>query len=161
VVTLHRPSNIDDKDTLRGIMEALIRISEDMPVIFPAHPRTKKTIESFGMMDQINGSGIEMLPPLPYMSFLKLWKDASLVLTDSGGMQEETTALGVPCFTVRENTERPVTIDEGTNILVGTTKQGILSEYEAFRNGASKKGRVPELWDRKAAVRIVKTILDF
>ena len=160
VVTLHRPSNVDDKDVLCGIMEALIRISEDMPVVFPAHPRTKKNIETFGLMDRINASGIEMLPPLPYMSFLQLWKDASLVLTDSGGLQEETTALGVPCFTIRENTERPVTIDEGTNVLVGTTKRGILSEYEAFRNGASKKGRVPELWDGKAAIRIVESILN-
>ena len=160
VVTLHRPSNVDDKETLCGIMEALMRISEDMPVIFPAHPRTKKNIETFGLMGRINASGIEMLPPLPYMAFLRLWKDASLVLTDSGGLQEETTALGVPCFTIRENTERPVTIDEGTNILVCTTKQGILSEYEAFRNGASKKGRVPELWDGKAAIRIVETILN-
>ena len=160
VVTLHRPSNVDDKDVLCGIMEALIRISEDMPVVFPAHPRTKKNIETFGLMDRINASGIEMLPPLPYMSFLQLWKDARLVMTDSGGLQEETTALGVPCFTIRENTERPVTIDEGTNILVGTTKRGILSEYEAFRNGASKKGRVPELWDGKAAIRIVESILN-
>ncbi|MDD5723558.1 MAG: UDP-N-acetylglucosamine 2-epimerase (non-hydrolyzing) [Syntrophales bacterium] len=159
VVTLHRPSNVDDKETLFGIIEALIRISEDMPVIFPAHPRTKKTIEAFGLMGRINASGIEMLPPLPYMLFLQLWKDASLVLTDSGGLQEETTALGVPCFTIRENTERPVTIDEGTNILVGTTKQGILSEYEAFRSGASKKGRVPELWDGKAAERIVDLLI--
>jgi len=159
VVTLHRPSNVDDKDTLRGIMEALIRISEDMPVMFPAHPRTKKNIESFGLMNNINSSGIEMLPSLPYMAFLQLWKDASLVLTDSGGLQEETTALGVPCFTIRENTERPVTIDEGTNVLVGTTKQGILSEYTAFRNGTSKKGRVPELWDGKAAERIVDLLI--
>ena len=161
VVTLHRPSNVDDKGTLCGIMEALMRISEDMPVKFPVHPRTMKTIEAFGLMESINASGIEILPPLPYMAFLRLWKDASLVLTDSGGLQEETTALGIPCFTIRENTERPVTIDEGTNILVGTTKQGILSAYEAFRNGASKKGRVPELWDGKAAERIVNTILDF
>ncbi len=159
VVTLHRPSNVDDKGTLCGIMEALMRISEDMPVKFPVHPRTMKTIEAFGLMESINASGIEILPPLPYMAFLRLWKDASLVLTDSGGLQEETTALGIPCFTIRENTERPVTIDEGTNILVGTTKQGILSAYEAFRNGDSKKGRVPELWDGKAAERIVETIL--
>lgn len=89
------------------------------------------------------------------MSFLKLWKDASLVLTDSGGLQEETTALGVPCFTIRENTERPVTIEEGTNILVGTTKDGILGAYEVFKNGGAKKGRIPELWDGKAAERIV------
>ena len=117
--------------------------------------------EAFGLMDCISASGIEILPPLPYMSFLKLWRDASLVLTDSGGLQEETTALGVPCFTIRENTERPVTIDEGTNILVGTRKEGILSEYETFRSGTSKKGRVPKLWDGRSAERIIDAILDF
>jgi UDP-N-acetylglucosamine 2-epimerase (non-hydrolysing) len=127
VVTLHRPSNVDSRGTLAGIVEALLRISEDMPVIFPVHPRTRKKIEDFGLLESIEVSNIEFLSPISYMSFLNLWKDASLVLTDSGGLQEETTALGVPCFTIRENTERPVTIEEGTNTLVGAGKEGILS----------------------------------
>jgi UDP-N-acetylglucosamine 2-epimerase len=102
---------------------------------------------------------VHLLPPLPYNFFLKLYKDASLVLTDSGGLQEETTALGIPCFTIRENTERPVTIEEGTNTLVGTSAEGILSEFEKFKRGETKKGRVPELWDGKASERIVDILL--
>ncbi len=159
VVTLHRPSNVDDRKTLGGILDALARISEDMPVIFPVHPRTRKNIEEFDQLKLINDSNIELLPPMPYVDFLKLWKYASLVLTDSGGLQEETTALGIPCFTIRENTERPVTIEEGTNTLVGTSKAGILAAYEEFKNGGGKSGRVPELWDGKAAQRIVTTLL--
>jgi len=155
VVTLHRPSSVDHKEMLTGILEALRCISEDMPVIFPAHPRTRKNIEEFDLFNLVDGSNIDLLPPMAYVPFLKLWKDASLVLTDSGGLQEETTALGVPCFTIRENTERPVTIEQGTNTLVGITKDGILGAYEVFKNGGSKKGRIPELWDGKAAERIV------
>jgi len=161
VVTLHRPSNVDDRDTLSGIMDALVQISKDMPIFFPIHPRTKNNLEAFNLMDKIDGKDFELLPPLPYMKFLRLWKDASLVLTDSGGLQEETTALGIPCFTIRENTERPVTIEEGTNTLVGTSRQGILAAYEGFKNSGSKKGRVPELWDGRTATRIVETILDW
>lgn len=155
VVTLHRPSNVDREQTLRGIISALSRISQDMKVIFPIHPRTKKQIDAFGLISLIRENGIQLVSPMPYMSFLRLWKGASLVLTDSGGLQEETTALGVPCFTIRENTERPVTIDEGTNTLVGTTEQGILSAYEAFRNGQTKRGRIPHLWDGHTAKRII------
>jgi len=158
VATLHRPSNVDSRGTLSGIVEALLRISEDMPVIFPVHPRTRKKIEDFGLLGSIESSNIEFLSPMPYVSFLKLWKDASLVLTDSGGLQEETTVLGVPCFTIRENTERPVTIEEGTNILVGAGKEGILSAYDEFRRNGGKKGQVPELWDGKAAERIVEIL---
>ena len=156
VVTLHRPSNVDDKDTLRGIIEALIHISEGMPVIFPVHPRTIKNIETFGLIDRINGSGIEMLPPLPYMPFLQLWKDAAVVITDSGGLQEETTALGVPCLTLRENTERPITVLEGTNKLVKIDE--LEHEVEEILKGNGKKGKVPDLWDGKAAGRIVSIL---
>lgn len=159
VVTLHRPSNVDNKATLRGIMEAFIRISEDMPVFFPAHPRTRKNIEEFRLLKIVNSSNIKLLPPLPYMEFLKLWKDAALVLTDSGGLQEETTALGVPCFTIRKNTERPVTIEEGSNTLVGTTSSGILDAYEILKKGEKKKFNVPKYWDGKAAERIVKILI--
>ncbi len=125
VVTLHRPSNVDKKGTCQGIIEALIEISEDLPIVFPVHPRTKKNLESFGLMELVNDSNIKLLPPQPYIEFLRLWKDAVVVFTDSGGIQEETTALGIPCFTIRENTERPITIEEGTNIFVGNKKENI------------------------------------
>jgi UDP-N-acetylglucosamine 2-epimerase (non-hydrolysing) len=159
VVTLHRPSNVDDRNNLGGILNALARISEDMPVIFPVHPRARKSIEEFGHLKLINDSNIELLPPMSYVDFMKLWKDASLVLTDSGGLQEETTALGIPCFTIRANTERPVTIEEGTNTLVGTTGDSILSAYEKFKSKGPKKGRVPQYWDGKAAQRILGLLM--
>jgi UDP-N-acetylglucosamine 2-epimerase (non-hydrolysing) len=159
VVTLHRPSNVDDQSTLAGILEALILISEDMPIVFPVHPRTRKNIEEFDHLNLIKRSNVELLPPMPYTNFLKLWKDASLVLTDSGGLQEETTALGIPCFTIRDNTERPVTIKEGTNTLVGTTRGSILSAYEKFKNKGPKKGKVPKYWDGKAAQRILDILI--
>jgi len=158
VITLHRPSNVDKKITFSKIIEALTVISGDMQIVFPAHPRTKKNIELFGLTDLINSSNIKLLPPQPYMDFLKLWKNASLVLTDSGGLQEETTALGIPCFTIRNNTERPITIEEGTNSLVGTTKESILSTYNSFKNNDLKKGRIPQFWDGKASQRIVSVL---
>jgi UDP-N-acetylglucosamine 2-epimerase (non-hydrolysing) len=159
IVTLHRPSNVDNKITLQDIIEALVTISQDMPIIFPAHPRTIKNIKRFGLYDIMHGYDIKMTAPLPYLDFLRLWRDADLVFTDSGGLQEETTVLNVPCFTIRENTERPVTIEEGTNTLVGTSKTRILSAYQKFKNEGGKKGRVPELWDGKAAQRIVTAML--
>lgn len=158
VVTLHRPSNVDNREKLRELLLALVKISEDMPVIFPIHPRTSKNIEEFGFTELIRRSDISLIAPLSYMPFLMLWKDAALVLTDSGGLQEETTALGIPCFTIRENTERPVTITEGTNILVGTDHDGIMAAYGRFTKGEIKGGRVPELWDGKAAQRIMKVL---
>lgn len=160
VVTLHRPSNVDDRERLLEIMTALAEISGDMPLVFPVHPRTSRSIEEFGLTSLVRRSNLYLTASLSYMSFLAVWKDASLVLTDSGGLQEETTALGVPCFTIRENTERPVTIDEGTNTLVGTTGKGIKEAYRRFRDGDIKKGRIPEFWDGKAAERIAKVILN-
>lgn len=120
VLTLHRPANVDSKAKLLDILKAIARISEEMPIFFPCHPRTAKSIERFKLKEWIDKTGIRLLPPLSYLPFLSLWKDATLILTDSGGIQEETTALGIPCFTIRDNTERPVTITEGTNTLVGT-----------------------------------------
>jgi UDP-N-acetylglucosamine 2-epimerase (non-hydrolysing) len=159
VVTLHRPSNVDDRNTLAGILKALVRISADMPVIFPVHPRTKKNIEVFNLEKIVNDSNVKLVNPMPYIEFLTLWKDAFLVLTDSGGLQEETTALGIPCLTIRENTERPITIEEGTNRLVGTTGEGILSAYEQLKSIGPLKGKVPKYWDGKSAGRILNVLI--
>ena len=158
VVTLHRPSNVDNKEKLSGILDALVEISKDMPIHFPIHPRTEKNIQRFNIKDRLDGAEIKLRSPMSYFDFLALWKNAKLVLTDSGGLQEETTALGVPCFTLRENTERPITIEEGSNTLVGTTKRGILDTYYASKNGSRLNWKIPELWDGKTAKRIVKTL---
>ncbi|MHC1725152.1 MAG: UDP-N-acetylglucosamine 2-epimerase [Syntrophobacteraceae bacterium] len=121
----------------------------------PVHPRTRQKMEKFGLLGELSRAPIHLLPPLSYQEFLRTWKDASLVMTDSGGLQEETTALGVPCFAIRDNTERPITLEEGTNTLVGTKMDGILAAYEVFRNGGSKACRIPDYWDGKASQRIV------
>ena len=155
VVTLHRPSNVDDEATMRRIAEALVTVSAQLPLIFPVHPRTRGNLEKSGID---LGSNVALVRPLAYMEFLNLWKDAAVVLTDSGGLQEETTALGVPCVTIRENTERPVTVDEGTNVLVGTDPLKIVSEARKILKGEGKAGRRPELWDGHAAARIVELL---
>jgi UDP-N-acetylglucosamine 2-epimerase (non-hydrolysing) len=156
VLTLHRPSNVDEEEKFREIMGALAVIAADLPIYFPVHPRTQQRLEAIGLL--AGTENIHLLPPLPYKAFLRLWKEAALVLTDSGGMQEETTALGIPCLTLRDNTERPSTIEEGTNILAGTRAATILAAYESFKTSGRKKGRVPELWDGKAAERIVAVL---
>lgn len=155
VVTLHRPSNVDDKEMMSRISGALREIATEIPLIFPVHPRTRKNLESFGID---LGEKITLVGPQGYMPFLNLWKDASIVLTDSGGLQEETTALGVPCLTIRENTERPITVDEGSNVLVGTDPERIVAEARKTLQGQGKRGRRPALWDGKAAERIVAII---
>ena len=152
VVTLHRPSNVDDEVTLHGIASALREISAKLPLIFPVHPRTRGNLEKFGLD---LGPNVLLTKPLSYMEFLNLWKDAALIMTDSGGLQEETTALGIPCLTLRENTERPVTADEGSNVLVGPNPARILEEAAKVLAGQGKQGRRPALWDGKAAERIV------
>ena len=157
-VTLHRPSNVDDRDALGNIIGALAEISRSVPLIFPVHPRTRARIAEFNIPLP---DSIHLLAPLPYMEFLNLWKDAAFVLTDSGGLQEETTALGVPCLTARENTERPITISKGTNILVGTDRNAIVNAAMAALNGPAKAHQTPPLWDGKAAERIAKIIHDF
>ena len=152
VVTLHRPSNVDEPEVLRDIVSALRNISSTLPLVFPVHPRTAKNIESFGID---LGENITVTKPLSYMDFLNLWRDAVVVLTDSGGLQEETTALGVPCLTLRENTERPITVEEGTNRLVGTSAINIEAAfYDVLKQQHSKK-RCPELWDGRSAERII------
>jgi UDP-N-acetylglucosamine 2-epimerase (non-hydrolysing) len=157
VVTLHRPSNVDDAVVLQGLLKALGEISIDLPLIFPVHPRTRQRLEA---MTADISSSIHFLPPLAYMDFLNVWKDAALVLTDSGGLQEETTALGVPCLTLRENTERPVTIDEGTNILVGTDPERIVQAARQHLAAPPKGGKKPEKWDGRASERIVSALAD-
>lgn len=155
VVTLHRPSNVDSAEALGRVALALRTVSEELPLVFPVHPRTRNNIERHGIS---MGPGVELMAPLPYMAFLNLWKDATVVLTDSGGLQEETTALGVPCVTLRENTERPVTVDEGSNVLAGTQPEAIIAAARAAIRGESRRGRRPALWDGKAALRIVEVL---
>ena len=157
VLTLHRPSNVDNRDTFEKIWEALTEISGDIPILFPAHPRTKSRIEEF----KVTTNRITTIDPIGYMDMLHTVRGATLVLTDSGGLQEETTVLGVPCITIRENTERPSTIEIGTNYLVGTDPERILSVARQILDGNAKKGKVPPLWDGKAAERIVDVILDY
>lgn len=152
VVTLHRPSNVDDAQTMARIAGALKTISSELPLIFPVHPRTRGNLQRFGID---LGTNVVLVGPRAYMEFLNLWKDAAVVLTDSGGLQEETTALGVPCITIRENTERPVTVDEGTNMLVGTDPARIVEEAGKVLAGRGKQGCRPALWDGLAAERIV------
>lgn len=155
VLTLHRPSNVDDPDMMRQIAGALTTIAAELPLIFPVHPRTRANLEKFGID---LGPNVTLMGPQGYMSFLNLWKDAALVLTDSGGLQEETTALGMACVTVRENTERPVTVDEGSNVLAGTDPARIIAEARKILAGQGKQGRRPHLWDGQAAQRIVAVL---
>ncbi len=156
VITLHRPSNVDSLETLASLAGALREIATELPLIFPLHPRTRSNLEKFSVD---LGPNITLMGPQSYMAFLHLWKDAAVVLTDSGGLQEETTALGVPCITLRENTERPVTVEEGSNILAGTDPTRIMSEVRKVLKGGHKQGRRPHLWDGKAAERIVGVLV--
>ncbi len=155
VVTLHRPSNVDSAEMMARIGGALKEIAADLPLLFPVHPRTRANLEKFGVD---LGPNITLVGPQGYMAFLNLWKDAVAVLTDSGGLQEETTALGVPCITIRENTERPVTVEEGTNVLAGTDPARIVAETRKVMRGEGKQGRRPALWDGRAAERIVRIL---
>ncbi len=160
VMTLHRPSNVDRPETFRAIIDALEIIQNDLPIIFPVHPRTRKTIDRVLPPERLSAlPGLRLTAPVGYLDFLKLMADARLVLTDSGGIQEETTILRVPCLTIRENTERPVTCEMGTNRLAGVTTETILAAYRQFTAGGRKQGEVPPLWDGKAAERIVEILL--
>jgi UDP-N-acetylglucosamine 2-epimerase (non-hydrolysing) len=154
LVTLHRPANVDDSVTLKGILESLLDVSRDLKVIFPAHPRTRQRISEFGL----NLGQLLLLDPLPYIDCLALQTRATVVITDSGGIQEETTYLGIPCLTVRENTERPITISLGTNVLVGRDRGKLSSELSRVLDGKAKKGTIPPLWDGKAGERIAEIV---
>jgi UDP-N-acetylglucosamine 2-epimerase (non-hydrolysing) len=155
VVTLHRPSNVDARDALGRIGIMLRNIAQRIPLVFPVHPRTRIGLDKFGIS---LGERVVLTGPLPYMDFLNLWKDAKLVLTDSGGLQEETTVLGVPCVTVRENTERPITVEQGTNVVAGTDPEKVRIEAFKILEGRGKHGQRPELWDGKAAERVVSIL---
>jgi UDP-N-acetylglucosamine 2-epimerase (non-hydrolysing) len=155
LVTLHRPANVDDGGRLKGILESLLEVNRDLSVVFPAHPRTRKRIEDFGL----NAGQLRVLDPLPYVDFLGLQSRATVVITDSGGIQEETTYLGVPCLTVRENTERPITVSMGTNVLVGRDREKLRTELSRVLAGRAKKGTVPPLWDGHAGERIAEILV--
>jgi UDP-N-acetylglucosamine 2-epimerase (non-hydrolysing) len=157
---LHRPSNVDDKATLIRLFKALKSIQGHIKVIYPCHPRARRKITEFGLGAESNNGSFLMTDPLGYLDFLHLMSNARLVLTDSGGIQEETTVLGIPCITLRENTERPITIMEGTNVIVGSDANKILRESLKIINGKVKTAKIPELWDGQAAKRIVKILLD-
>ncbi|NMG28309.1 non-hydrolyzing UDP-N-acetylglucosamine 2-epimerase [Aromatoleum evansii] len=155
VVTLHRPSNVDHPDTLGPIVDALRNISARLPLVFALHPRTRANLERFDMLNRLDAQGFLVLPPQGYLEMLGLMAGATMVLTDSGGIQEETTALGVPCLTIRENTERPITVEQGTNTVVGIDPAALRAAADAVLDGGGKRGRVPEYWDGRAAERIV------
>jgi UDP-N-acetylglucosamine 2-epimerase (non-hydrolysing) len=153
VLTLHRPSNVDKRETLEPLVDALIEISEKLPIVFPVHPRTRAKIAEFGLQQTIDTSDLRLIEPLGYLDFLSLYSQAKFVMTDSGGLQEETTYLGIPCLTIRENTERPVTLELGTNRLIRATeslKQAALDLLDATPSSKI----IPPLWDGKVAVRI-------
>lgn len=154
VVTLHRPSNVDDPATLSALMRVLVEVAARLPLVFVLHPRTRANLERFGLAGLLDPARIAVLPPQGYLEMLGLMAGATAVLTDSGGLQEETTALGVPCLTLRENTERPITIEQGTNTMVGRDRDAILRNVDEILAGRGKRGRVPELWDGRAAERI-------
>ena len=154
VVTLHRPSNVDDANTLRALLGVLGNVAQQVPLVFVLHPRTRSNIERFGLGELVDPARMALLPPQGYLEMLGLMSEATLVLTDSGGLQEETTALGVPCLTVRDNTERPITVEQGTNTLVGRDRVAILRGVAEILRGQGKRGRIPELWDGRAADRI-------
>ena len=159
-MTLHRPSNVDERDTLEGICSGLEELGKSIAIVLPLHPRTRKMLETFGLLKRLRAAkGIRLCEPVSYIDSLSLMSGASFVLTDSGGIQEETTVLGVPCLTLRDNTERPVTVLEGTNEVIGSSGPAIISHANRLLAGDRKEGRIPELWDGKASGRIVDALL--
>ncbi len=159
LVTLHRPSNVDDPENFQKILDAFEVIQKDIPIIFPIHPRTEKNIKKFGMEDKVEKlHNLRLLPPIGYLDFMQLSHNCKFIMTDSGGIQEETTFLKIPCLTLRENTERPVTATIGTNEVVGTDTQKIISNAQKILAGDWKKGEIPPLWDGKAGERIVEVL---
>lgn len=161
VVTLHRPANVDDAKVLEGLLDVLIEISADLPLVFPVHPRTKSRLESFGLDKKLDSAGnVICLGPQGYNDFLCMTSQAKVIVTDSGGLQEESTALGVPCLTMRPNTERPITVTEGTSTLVGSDAAKLKLHLQEVIAGTYKQGTCPKLWDGKAAERIAQILVD-
>jgi UDP-N-acetylglucosamine 2-epimerase (non-hydrolysing) len=161
LMTLHRPSNVDDPLRLRSLMETTVRISNHLPVIFPLHPRTRAMLTHFGLRAMLDTPRVACLPPLGYLDMLGVMKSASVVLTDSGGVQEETTALAIPCLTLRDNTERPVTVNEGSNAIAGRDPAVILALCRDILQYGGKAGRIPQYWDGHAADRIASAIAEW
>jgi UDP-N-acetylglucosamine 2-epimerase (non-hydrolysing) len=157
VLTLHRPSNVDDEGSLLTVLDAIACIERDVPVIFPVHPRTRGRLEP--VLQRSRRRALSLVEPAPYLDFVQLMAHAVCVLTDSGGIQEETTALDVPCLTLRTNTERPITVTAGTNRIVGVDAGRVAAAWAAIRQGTWPAGRLPELWDGKAAERIVRVLV--
>ena len=169
-MTLHRPSNVDNRKDLNSVVKGLKKVAEQLPVVFPCHPRTEAKLKEFGLWDAFLSpehaeesldSGLILLPPLGYNNFLYLWKDAVVVLTDSGGLQEETTALNIPCLTLRENTERPVTVEVGSNELVGRDMLRVEEAVTEILKGEAQQSQVPKLWDGRASERIMEIITKY
>ena len=158
VVTLHRPANVDTAETLSSLLDVLVETSRQLPLVFPVHPRTRRRIEEFGLTCKLHEGRLADLPPLGYLDFLALTSQAAVIVTDSGGLQEESTALGIPCLTARPNTERPITVEEGTSTLVGNDPEELRVCLRAVLNGSYKRGRCPALWDGCAAKRIAQLI---
>ena len=156
LVTLHRPANVDDSETLRNILKSLLEINQSIDVVFPVHPRTRQRIEEFGHKP----GNLHLYGPLPYIEFLALQRRASVVITDSGGIQEETTYLGVPCLTLRDSTERPITVEVGSNVVVGHDRNRLTAELSKILRGEFKKGAIPPLWDGHAGERIASFLHD-
>lgn len=154
LVTLHRPSNVDDPATLADLLATLAQVAQRLPLVFAMHPRTRAQIERCGLQGALDPARVAVLPPQGYLEMLGLLAGATLVLTDSGGVQEETTALGVPCLTLRDSTERPITVEQGSNLVVGRDRGAILAAVDDIVAGRGKRGRVPEGWDGQAAGRI-------
>jgi len=158
ILTLHRPANVDNRERLKRISEAIREVSRRIPIVFPAHPRTKRNIEKFGLNALIEDEHIQIIKPLGYLDFLKLMMNARFVMTDSGGIEPETTVLGIPCLTMLDSTAWVETVNQGTNTLVGDENQKITTEAFKILDGQEKKGSVPELWDGKTAERIVNIL---
>jgi UDP-N-acetylglucosamine 2-epimerase (non-hydrolysing) len=158
---MHRPSNVNDPATLAAIVDVLVQMSDDIPLVFPIHPRTRAAITLAGLDDRLEkASNLQLLDPLGYLSFLSLTSQARVIVTDSGGLQEESTALGIPCLTLRSNTERPVTVEMGTSTLIGSDANKLRSCLRDVLEGRYKSGSCPELWDGRAAERIADLLVN-
>jgi UDP-N-acetylglucosamine 2-epimerase (non-hydrolysing) len=161
-LTLHRPSNVDDPEVLSGIVEVMIELSQQLPIVWPIHPRSSKMLAQSGLLHRLDRNpGFKLIEPLGYLDMLTLTRRARMILTDSGGLQEEATVLGVPCITLRQNTERPVTVEMGANRLAGNQPAGVRAAIQSVLEGKRLNIRIPELWDGRAAVRIVDVLMHF